>query len=855
MKLLLKIVKILAIIIIILIIALFSVTLVKQEKVAALFLNELNENINTKIEVGSLKLSLFRKFPMASFEFKNILIHSSPGFNKNQFESVNTDTLLFAGILSLEFKMTDLYNGRYIIESVNVVRGKMSLLSDSSGRVNYEITTDSITASGNEFALNLKNIGFSDVEVFYYNKAINLRIKSKLKTGNLRGEISDNNIDLYAMSDAEISNFQFYENFVKQPTQIRFEINMHKSDSGILINKGTFSFENIRLAISGTISDKNILDLTLSGQSTDISGLKNYLSGRYLSLFDDYQPSGLLKVDCKIAGLVGRTEMPHFNINFTVNNGVIDNIKSKLSADNISFAGSFNNGIKNDPSTSNLIINHFTFRLGTSNYTGSFALQNILHPQIDLFLNGVLIFNDLKDFISLPQISSSQGSIGISLRLSGNLEAKDKYSFSDFLKLNPEANLNFNSFSIGLNNEKLKLDDIDGNIKFLKNLWTDNLLITYKEQRIEINGEFSNLPEWLAGQSVVLKATADLLFSRLNPSNFIERYKPDNSVNESNRTIVLPRDLILDFNFIVDNFEYKSFSARNVAGRMTVNPGIIEINNFTFSGLSGNISGNCFITQSSNESFITKGAFDLNQIDIRQAFKTFKGFGQTYLKAENLGGSLSGSFTILSRLDSLMKPDLNSLVVDGAYSLINGELVNFDPVKELSSYIELSELENIKFSKLENEFFIRNSTLTIPQMDINSSAADLSINGKHNFNGDYEYHVKILLSELLSKKRRNSKKINVASSDFGAIKDDGLGRTSLLLKITQSGADFKVGYDIEAAKGALKQDLKTEKQSLKTILNEEYGWFKKDTVIKPQPKPASQTPRFRIVWEEADTIN
>ncbi len=49
--------------------------------------------------------------------------------------------------------------------------------------------------------------------------------------------------------------------------------------------------------------------------------------------------------------------------------------------------------------------------------------------------------------------------------------------------------------------------------------------------------------------------------------------------------------------------------------------------------------------------------------------------------------------------------------------LVNGALINFDPVKELSSFIELSELENIHFEKMENDFFIRNNFLYIPNVN------------------------------------------------------------------------------------------------------------------------------------------
>ena len=80
-------------------------------------------------------------------------------------------------------------------------------------------------------------------------------------------------------------------------------------------------------------------------------------------------------------------------------------------------------------------------------------------------------------------------------------------------------------------------------------------------------------------------------------------------------------------------------------------------------------------------------------------------------------------------------------------------------------------------------------------MEVKSSAADLSVSGKHDFENNYEYHVKILLSELLSRKVR---KPRPNTTEFGAVQDDGLGRTSLLLKIGNAGDDVKVSDDVKA---------------------------------------------------------
>jgi len=300
-----------------------------------------------------------------------------------------------------------------------------------------------------------------------------------------------------------------------------------------------------------------------------------------------------------------------------------------------------------------------------------------------------------------------------------------------------------------------------------------------------------------------------------------------------------------DIDFIIDRFNYKTFSADNVTGSVNYKPRVFDVKSLNLNSLDGNISGNCLIAQNNDKSFVGQGAFKLDKIDIRKTFTSFNNFGQKFIKAENLDGSLSGSLSLLLPFDSLMHPVIKGITAEGKYVISRGALIEFDPVKELSSFIKLSELKTIHFEELENDFFIRNNYLYIPQMEVKSTAANLSVSGKHDFNNNYEYHVKIQLSELLSKKLR---KPRPNTTEFGAVQDDGLGRTSLLLKIINKGKEAKVSYDVKAVGNQIKNDIKTERQTLRKILNEEYGLYPADSVEKK--KPDKENPRFRVIWEE-----
>ena len=848
MKFTLKILKLLLILIITVSILLFSASVLLQNKVADIVLNSLNKNISTKLTAGSFRLSFLRKFPKASLELKEVLVHSSPNFNKESFTGLNTDTLLSARFVSVEFRITDIIHGIYNIESIGARSGNINLYSDNEGLVNYDISAKKQSSGKEGFTIDLNRINLSDIKASYNNLATSLIINGVVKNGKLKSRISGDNIDFTADAEIIVDSFHLYSIKITNPVITELKISLQSSKDGVIFKKGTLQIENYDFGLDGSISSDKILDLNITGNNLDISNISRYLPEKYLPFISDYDPSGILKAECKIQGQITRTSNPHIEIRTTLNKGHIAYGKSDLAVNDLSFDGFFSNGSQNNPASSYFSIKEIKGKLGSAEYSGSLFLSHFDNTRAEVLLKGKAVPEELVEFFDIKDISTATGFIDFDLKLAGNFNNREKYTLSDFIDMKPEIVLGFNSFGIGIKNDQILFKNINGNALVSNTIIADNLLVTYKGQKIKIDGEFKNLAEWLTGRAVPVTISASVSFNRFIPEAFFKNGSSSGSSAINNSGINLPEDFFLDINFTIDSLKYKSFSSSKIEGSMNYKPRLITFNSLKMESLNGMISGNGFIVQNSNKSVIARTNVSVTDINVNNAFSTFNNFGQNFLKAENIAGRLSGSLSLLLPMDSVLNPQIKATTAEGKFTLINGALINFEPVKQLSNFIEVSELENINFENLENDFFIKNNLLYIPQMDVKSSAADLSVNGKHSFDNDYEYHIKMLLSEILSKKRKRNRN---NETEFGVVQDDGLGRTSLLLKIENKGNDVKVGYDIKAAGSEIKNNVKSERQNLKTILNQEYGWFKSDTVVKQKPAEKS---RFRITWEESDTI-
>jgi hypothetical protein len=104
------------------------------------------------------------------------------------------------------------------------------------------------------------------------------------------------------------------------------------------------------------------------------------------------------------------------------------------------------------------------------------------------------------------------------------------------------------------------------------------------------------------------------------------------------------------------------------------------------------------------------------------------------------------------------------------------------------------------------------------------------------------------MRELLAKKAGTAKKEN---DEFGKVEDDGQSKT-LFISMTGTVDNPVFHYDKKGMFQKIKEDIKKERHNLKEMLNEEFGWFKKDSTLgKNVPNEETKTKeKIKVKWDE-----
>jgi hypothetical protein len=315
--------------------------------------------------------------------------------------------------------------------------------------------------------------------------------------------------------------------------------------------------------------------------------------------------------------------------------------------------------------------------------------------------------------------------------------------------------------------------------------------------------------------------------------------------NTESTALLLPENIQFDTNVEAAKFRYRKFEAEQMKAYIVYQPRALDIRSIAFSTMSGKLTGNGGIANDKGNNIRVVGETTLDKVDVQQLFRTFDNFGQDVLRDEHVKGKLSGDLVFAVGWDSRMQLRQNELAVEGRMNLDGGELVNFEPLNSLSRFVALEELQNIRFSRLSTQISVRNKKLVLPQTDVRTSSFDISLSGEHHFDNSYAYRVKILLSELLAAKARKAKRENRENEYV----EDGGKRAALYMRIAGQGSDVKINYDKQSAKASVAADIRNEKQTLKSILKEELGLFRKDTTLLKPEKPDNSS-KLRFTFDE-----
>lgn len=807
-------------------------TSIFENSVGKTLISNINKQLKTELSVQEFDLSILTTFPNVAANLRGVSLTGS-----------QDGELLEAENLSFRLGLLGLIRSKVDVKSVILSNGEINVRVDRRGNANYDIAKKLEKGSYSEDTelegtnVSLAAAKLENIEFKYIDESSLQEFGMLITDANFSGEF---NTGKFMLESDAILLTRFLE-MEKQRYLSNKSINY---DAKILVNleEGIYQLDRVNLELESnvfkvdgsieTLKNGNYFDLFFSCEKGNLASIIRLLPEDYMEQFGGIKSKGKFIFTGELKGESTKTKNPGMSIELSLERGKISSPMMKSDLKDVSFIAHFDNGAYHNNRSSTFEIQEFRGYFNRELIELNMKVDNFDDPNIRFNADGVVPLNAVYGFMGSDRITSGSGEIEIrDLRLNGRF--KDMINSSRISRVDAGGQLEFDDASLTINEEKMI---VDRGVLALKNntLNIGDFKLEGADSEIQFNGSAYNFIPVLfsnenSDKSAELEFQAELKAKNLDIDRLLaitdlgiveEEQVGAEVIDSVKMAQIQKREKITNFlrgkfNAKIEQYNYGNVEGEDFTGSLEFDNNELIIDGQT-NAMNGafDLDGRMFFEDKPH----LKIKLSCDQINVSEFFRQTDNFGQTVLTNENLEGNLNAKILIESFWDEKGLFLDNKLKVLAGVGIAKGELKNFEMLKNFSSFVNIRDLENVKFTNMQNFLEVRKRRLYIPAMFIQSNALNLTISGEHSFDQEIQYNIKVNAGQvvvnkfkrhdpsLLPKKARRKGWFNLYYAILGTIED----------------------FNIKSAKRRVKSDFelsKFRKKEIQEELEKEFGYI------------------------------
>jgi hypothetical protein len=732
-----------------------------KKKIIRQVTEEIGKKLSGNVSIADIELSFFTHFPSVSVALHNVEItdsmykeHHHPFFKgENVFVNV--------GIWSMIRK-------RSFINGFNIEKGSFYLYTDTSGYTNKylfrpksDVDTGTVEAKGRN---QLRKIILNDVRLIDDDRQRNKLHDIAVKELNIDLEDKDENTFLFsAEADMRINSLAFNKergSFIKgKKFRGNFDMRYDKTLKQLQFDSVNIKLDNQPLNVTARFDmagPNRQFSLRVHAHNILYQFAKTLLTEKIstaLSIADVDKP---LDVSANLNGPLKGGD-PLITVNFSTTKA---HLKTPfVDFENSTFSGYYTNEVvaglpRKDPN-SEIIIRNFSANWNDLPITSDkIQIRNLLEPVLNCDLHSRFTLTTLNDMIGSNSIQLLSGEGDANITYNGPLE----------------KNNNVNSFvngSVNLRNgtalyrpRDVEMKNVNGRIVFRSSdMFVENLQCEVLNNKVIMQGKALNLLTLIDAEPNKVNLDWNIYSPSLNLNAFTFLLKARKKVTVNNPKAKLVKmagkiDRMLDQGSIVVNLKadkliYNKFIGANAVANVSLLQDRYIINKVSMRHAGGQMDLSGYIISQANNSHQAKVNVALNNVDVSNTLEAFNNFGQDGITSQVIAGKLNAKVDASLALDDEGKAIPGSLsgIVD--FSLKDGALINYEPVKKMQIFLfKNRDFDNIRFAELKNRFEISNGEVKINRMEIQSSVMSMFVEGIYSTKGTTDISIQLPLSNI-----------------------------------------------------------------------------------------------------------
>ncbi|HHH49975.1 MAG TPA: hypothetical protein ENK52_03240 [Saprospiraceae bacterium] len=524
-KLLKRTILFIGILLFLLIAAAVAIPYFYKDEIVAYVKNDVNKNLNARVDFKDVSLSLIKSFPNFHFGLENLSITG-----KEEFENIK---LLDVKELALELDlMSVIKQERPIkIHSIQLNEPEVNIRVLQNGKTNYDIVktseSDNNTNTSDtsyDFLVQLQSYGIKNGKLSYHDRSADLFVDIAQLNHSGKGDFTQDIFDLVTSSSAKgftaKSGGISYLKKANADLDATFHVDL--PNMKFTLKDNDLTINAMRVLAEGFVQLKDddiIMDLKYRAPQNNFKNLLSLIPNAYTKDFAAVKANGDMKFNGFVKGTYNgnKNRFPSFKINLDIKNGDFKYPDLPLGVADI-----FTNLTINSPSSNfdKMTVNvpAFKMNLGGKPFAAAFHLSTpVSDPAVKGEMKGIVDLADLFKAFPMEGVKALDGLIKADVTVNTRMSfiENQQYESVDMSGAFRLENMNYNASDMPLIKIKeMEMDFTPRNVvlkNFEANLGKsdlkargtiDNILAYFSpektmEGQLEMRSHFFDLNEWM----------------------------------------------------------------------------------------------------------------------------------------------------------------------------------------------------------------------------------------------------------------------------------------------------------------------------------------------------------------------
>lgn len=680
-----------------------------------------NQSVMAEIQFDSdISLSLIRNFPNLTVDIPNIRV-----IGKDSFAN---DTLYAADNTQFTIDIKSVMGGDQpiSIKKIALENPLIQIIYLPSGKANYDIapvdtTTTVDTTTSAPLDINLESIDIENARIVYNDMSMPMMMAMRGFNFEGSGSYSGDVFTLGSKIASKGLDFSFDgSTFLSNVnTRVESEIAMDLNTFRFTINSLEGALNELPLTADGfiQINDENMeFDFNTAVKSSEFKSFLSIIPGCFTPDFGDVKTSGKLGFSASLKGIMDDNSMPNTKVDLTIENGRFQYPDLPKSVEDIQVDFHLNN-VGGDPDQTIVDLKKLHLKLGNDPLDVALYVNTpISNPYAKGSILSTINLDNWRQAIPLSEGTILSGNISSSLEFDGHFSELENGNTED-LKMKGEITL-----------ESLNYQDSAGpalDIKKVKMIAQINEFdlpvcdIQYGKSDLSMTGKIQNaLGYYLNGETLHGRLSVNSNNIDVNEILPAGESTPDTTSSTDDTSEVsapeIPKNIDFVFTANAKKVTYDKYPLENCEMKVAVQEGKISIN-----PIKANLWGSEFSLKDAEYANEVggkpgfKGALGFNNISAQDISKNMSLTQKFAPILESITGLLNLNMGMSTELSPSMDLDMNSLVADGKFQLINGKMPVPQSLNTVFQQFNWSTAEELILKPLKAGFLINNRSLEL----------------------------------------------------------------------------------------------------------------------------------------------